>query len=49
MSGITDEKEFDKFAAAMDLSDVMPRITCPFLIVTGEYDELTALEDVFDM
>jgi pimeloyl-ACP methyl ester carboxylesterase len=49
MSGIADEKEFDKFAAAMDLSDVMPRITCPFLIVTGEYDELTALEDVFDM
>lgn len=45
MAGISDEAEFDKFARAMDIADMLPKITCPFLMVTGEYDELTTVED----
>ena len=45
MAGISDEAEFDKFAAGMDIAGMLPKITCPFLMVTGEYDELTTIED----
>ncbi|MFN0164659.1 MAG: alpha/beta hydrolase family protein [Burkholderiales bacterium] len=45
MAGINDEDEFDRYAAAMDISAMLPDISCPFLMVTGEYDELTTLED----
>ena len=45
MAGINDEAEFDKYAAKMDIAGMLPSITCPFLMVTGEYDELTTIED----
>jgi pimeloyl-ACP methyl ester carboxylesterase len=44
MTGIADPAEVASFARAMALDDVMPRVTVPFLAVTGECDELTSLE-----
>jgi dipeptidyl aminopeptidase/acylaminoacyl peptidase len=46
MAGIHDEDEFDRMAERMTLDDMAPRITCPTLQVTGEYDPLAPLEDV---
>jgi pimeloyl-ACP methyl ester carboxylesterase len=46
MAGIHDEAAFDRMAAQMTLDDAAPRITCPTLQVTGEYDPLAHLEDV---
>lgn len=45
MAGYTDEDEFDQLAAEMINDDLYPQITCPTLMVTGEYDELTTLDD----
>jgi dipeptidyl aminopeptidase/acylaminoacyl peptidase len=46
MAGIHDEDEFDRMAERMTTAEYAPRVTCPFLIVAGEYDPLSPLEDV---
>ncbi len=46
MSGIHDEEKFDAFADHLTLDALAPRIKCPVLMVTGEYDPLAHLEDV---
>lgn len=46
MSGIHDEDAFDAMAGQMTLDALAPRIKCPTLMVTGEYDPLSHLEDV---
>lgn len=48
MAGITDEAEFDALAEQMVNTDLYPQIECPTLMITGEYDELTLLQDTFD-
>jgi pimeloyl-ACP methyl ester carboxylesterase len=45
MAGIHDEDEFDRMAAQMTLDALAPRVTCPSLMVVGEYDPLDDLED----
>jgi cephalosporin-C deacetylase-like acetyl esterase len=49
MAGIDDEEEFDAIAEQMTLDDLAGRITCPSLMVVGEYDPLAHLEDVLDV
>jgi len=45
MSNVHDEDEFDRMAEQMTLEPLVERITCPTLLVMGEYDELCPLED----
>lgn len=45
MAGVHDEAEFDRMAAAMTLEGWGPEIQCPSLLVTGEYDPLTLVEE----
>ena len=45
MAGIHDEAEFDRLAARMTLDAYAPRIQCPTLMVTGEYDPLCYLDE----
>ncbi|MFQ5879852.1 MAG: alpha/beta hydrolase family protein [Dehalococcoidia bacterium] len=46
MAGMDDEEEFDRMAARMTTVGYASKVTCPYLIVTGEYDPLSPLEDV---
>jgi hypothetical protein len=46
MAGIHDEDEFDELASQMVLDDVASQVSCPSLMVSGEYDPLSHLEDV---
>lgn len=48
MAGIPDEDEFDQIAEKMYLGDMMYDIECPFLMIHGEFDELTPVQDVID-
>lgn len=51
MAGVHDEDTFDQLVSKMTLIDVAHKITCPTLMVIGEYDPLTPLdeaEDVFE-
>jgi pimeloyl-ACP methyl ester carboxylesterase len=48
MAGIHDEDEFDEFASQMNLEDIADDVTCPTLMVAGEYDPLAPLETVLD-
>jgi pimeloyl-ACP methyl ester carboxylesterase len=45
MAGIHDELTFDALAEQLTLDGWGPRIQCPSLLVTGEYDPLTYLEE----
>ena len=45
MAGIHDEAAFDRLAARMTLDAYAPRIQCPTLMVTGEYDPLCYLDE----
>jgi len=45
MAGMTDEDAFDAMAARMTTAGYGRRITCPTLLVTGEYDPLSHLEE----
>lgn len=48
MAGIEREEEFDRMADLMILDDIAPKLTCPLLMVHGEYDELNPLQDALD-
>ena len=45
MAGMSDEDEFDRMAARMSTAGHGAKIATPFLIVTGEYDPLSPIEN----
>lgn len=45
MAGMDDEDEFDAMASKMTVHGYMDKITCPTLLVAGEFDPLCPLED----
>lgn len=49
MLGATDEDEFDAMAEQFDLRAVASRITCPFLAVAGELDQLSPTQHTIDL
>lgn len=49
MSGIEDEDEFDKMAEKMVLTGIAGQIECPTLLVTGEFDQLSPLEQAYQV
>lgn len=44
MAGYDDEDAFDEFARKLDVRGLEPKIKAPFLLVTGEDDELCPIE-----
>lgn len=46
MAGIYDEDEFDDYMADQTLHGIAEEITCPTLIMQGEYDELQVREQI---
>jgi dipeptidyl aminopeptidase/acylaminoacyl peptidase len=48
MSGYDDETTFDEFAKALTLKGVASKITCPYLVVAGEDDELCPIQFVYE-
>lgn len=49
MAGIHDEDAFDEMAARMTLDGWAEQITCPTLMVTGEYDPLSPLDQAYQV
>ncbi|HEY3921325.1 MAG TPA: alpha/beta fold hydrolase [Gaiellaceae bacterium] len=49
LTGAQDEDELDEIVEAMDMRDVVQRITCPTLEVTGEFDPRSPLEEVYEL
>jgi dienelactone hydrolase len=47
MANLPDEDEFDAFARQMDLRPVAGEIHAPYLVLAGEDDELSPLENTF--
>lgn len=45
MTGIQDEQVFDEFAGNMSLEDLAEQVKCPSLMIIGEYDPLSPLEE----
>lgn len=48
MSGYDDEAAFDEFAETLTLKSVASKITCPYLVVAGEDDELCPIQFVYE-
>lgn len=48
MSGYDDEAAFDEFAKTLTLKGVASKITCPYLVVAGEDDELCSIQFVYE-
>jgi len=48
MSGYDDEAAFDEFAKTLTLKGVASKITCPYLVVAGEDDELCPIKFVYE-
>ena len=49
MSGYDDEAAFDEFAKTLTLKGVASKISCPYLVVAGEDDELCPIEFVYQL
>lgn len=49
MTGITDEAEFDEFAAGYDLRPIAGDITAPYLAIAGEDDQLSPIVHTYDL
>lgn len=49
MAGYDDEAEFDAFAKTLSLKGVAAKVTCPYLAVAGEDDELCPIEFVYEI
>lgn len=49
MAGITDEAEFDRMAAKLDLMPLMADMTVPWLSVAGEADELSPIACTYEL
>jgi dipeptidyl aminopeptidase/acylaminoacyl peptidase len=48
MAGTEDEEAFDAMARAMTVRGTLGRVRCPTLLVTGEFDPLSPLEDAIE-
>ena len=44
MSGYDDEAKFDEFCKKIDLRPYAPKITCPYMAIAGENDQLSPIE-----
>jgi dienelactone hydrolase len=49
MTGISDTAEIQALSQQMTLDDIAPQVEIPYLIITGENDELTTLESTVDV
>jgi alpha-beta hydrolase superfamily lysophospholipase len=49
MSGYDDEAGFDEFARTLTLDEVAGKLSCPYLVVAGEDDELCPIEFVYQL
>jgi alpha-beta hydrolase superfamily lysophospholipase len=49
MADIDDEEEFDRFAAQLDLRELVADMQVPWLAVAGEEDELSPIEHTYDL
>jgi dipeptidyl aminopeptidase/acylaminoacyl peptidase len=49
MAGIEDEAQFDEMANQMSLEGIAGDVSCPCLIISGEYDPLAPLDTVLDV
>ena len=49
MAGMTDEAEFDRLAAKLDLMPLMADMTVPWLSVAGEADELSPIQCTYEL
>lgn len=49
MADQTDEAAFDEFARQLDLRKNASAVTCPYLVVAGEADELSPIQHTFDL
>jgi len=49
LAGYEDEGEFDKFAQTLTLKGLGARIKCPFLIIAGEDDHLSPIENSYNL
>jgi cephalosporin-C deacetylase-like acetyl esterase len=49
MAGFEDETEFDKFAKTLTLKGLGKKIKCPYLIVGGEFDQLSPIQYSYDI
>ncbi len=49
MAGFYDEAAFDEFMPKLDLRPLAPKITCPYLCVAGGDDELSPIENTYDL
>ncbi|MBI4528215.1 MAG: prolyl oligopeptidase family serine peptidase, partial [Deltaproteobacteria bacterium] len=49
MAGYDNEEAFDEFAKTLTLKGVAAKITCPYLIVAGEDDELCPIGFVYEV
>ena len=49
MSGYEDEDEFDRFAEKLDLRPIAGDITCPYMVIAGEDDQLSPVECTYEL
>ena len=49
MAGYEDEEEFDRFAESLTLRGVGEKVTCPYLVLAGEDDQLSPIEYTYDL
>lgn len=49
MSGYDDEAAFDRFAEKLDLRPIAGDIKCPVLIIAGEADQLSPVENSYEL
>lgn len=49
MAGIDDEQEFDEFIKAFDLRERVSNLTCPYMVLGGELDELSPIRHSYEL
>jgi hypothetical protein len=49
MTGITEENEFDQFIKSFDLRTKVGNMTCPYLVVGGDLDELSPIKHTYEL
>ena len=49
MAGYEDEAAFDEFIQGFDLRDRVADLTCPYMVVGGELDELSPIHNTYDL
>jgi cephalosporin-C deacetylase-like acetyl esterase len=49
MAGFQDEAEFDKFIQGINAHGLGEKVTCPYLVCSGEDDDWSSIESTFDV